>query len=232
MPNHRNYLIRLWGVRLIAALAVVGIIATTILDFTTSFWVDHPMLGAYVSGLLLIALGTALVNEWLAARARRRWQEVAALALIQLRDRLTGIREALSNAAPAAATAAARDSVPTYAMAIIGDPAERARLADRIDVQLDEANQVAVTWAPVVVGDGTYVFALNSYVHLVHRAWRVGWMLRRDGGADHTADGPLAEEMAALALDAQQLRGRLDGMIGDLLPWPASFGLRPGAATG
>lgn len=213
MPNHRRYLIRLWSVRAVAALAVIGIIATTVLDFTTSFWEEHPMLTAYVSGLLLIALGSALVNEWLSARSRRRWQEIAALALIQWRDRLTGVIEAM----PARAALADRD--------------ERSQLAARLGAQLDDAYQVAVTWAPLVVGDGTYVFALDSYVHLIHRTWRVVWVLNRDS-ADQMSPSPLADEVAGLERDARLLRGRLDTMIGELLPWPAHFGPRPGATTG
>ena len=55
-------------------------------DGRDGFWIDHPMLGALVSGALLLFLAGLVVDKWLQARGARRWRFVAKVGCLTLAD--------------------------------------------------------------------------------------------------------------------------------------------------
>jgi hypothetical protein len=71
--------------RAAAALSLVALIAITVSDFTlTHFWDENAMVTSVVADILVLVVGVAVVNEFLTARSRRRWQLVAEYALVEL----------------------------------------------------------------------------------------------------------------------------------------------------
>ncbi len=235
--------------RLAAALSVLAVIATAVSDFFTDFWVDHPMAAAYTSGLLLVVVGIAVVNEYLASRDRRRWTTVAALAVTELRDSSRELTVALaallgvvpSGGGPGGLREFLRTAEATGQSRALSEVAAR-RLADgqlagevveTIDQCLPAAQLVAARWAPVMVADDTYVDVIDHYVDLLNRVWRVQWALSEDAILDHGKRPPIpavAAELADVCVDLLDFQHQLTGTIRSLLPWPESFGAPPTAA--
>lgn len=71
--------------RLAGGLSVVALVAVTISDFTfTDWWDDNAMMTSIVADVLVLVVGVAVVNEFLAARSRGRWRLVAEYGLVEL----------------------------------------------------------------------------------------------------------------------------------------------------
>lgn len=236
-------------IRVVGGIAIVGIAVTSILDLRTDYWARHAMITAYVSGLLLIALGTAVINEFLSNRALRRWRTVAALAITQLRDsarRLAVEVGALLDIGdddqlrPASLAAVIRESDRAgHDTAIAGivldhlrEPGFVARLCSCIERALPTAQDVAAAWAPTMVSEASYVWLLDEYVDLLNRIWRVRWALSVDA-SERPESSPsaaaVARELADVVVDLVAFQSRATEVIRSLLPWPAEFGPAPSA---
>jgi hypothetical protein len=239
---------RLVVIRVVGALAIVGIAATTALDWLSDFWIEHPMATAYTSALLMLVLGIAVINEYLAARSRRRWHTVAALAITDLRDSTRDFADELASAVGVTdATAGggperlrqfleeAEDlgrstALADLARSTISDEAAGRALRTRITGGLARAQPIAVRWAPVMIGDGEYVGELDEYVDLLNRVWRVSWALSpaaSRGGRAAPPTSAIAEQLADAIVDMLAFQARLTVEIRHLLPWPESFGPAP-----
>jgi hypothetical protein len=71
--------------RLAGALSLVALILITISDFTfQEFWDTNAMATSIVADVLVLIVGVAVVNEFIAARSRDRWRLVAEYGLIEL----------------------------------------------------------------------------------------------------------------------------------------------------
>lgn len=77
--------ISITNTRLAGALSLLALVLITISDFTfTEFWDENAMATSIVADVLVLVVGVAVVNEFLATRARRRWQLVADYAVVEL----------------------------------------------------------------------------------------------------------------------------------------------------
>src|SRR5829696_3923002 len=66
--------------RIAGALSLLALAAVTVSDFLlTDFWDRNAMATSVVADVFVLMVGVAVVNEFLAARSRRRWQLVADL---------------------------------------------------------------------------------------------------------------------------------------------------------
>jgi hypothetical protein len=71
--------------RLAGTLSLIALVLVSISDFTfTEFWDENAMATSIVADVLVLVVGVAVVNEFLAARSRSRWQLVAEYGLVEL----------------------------------------------------------------------------------------------------------------------------------------------------
>ncbi len=232
-----------WG----TGAAILAVIALMVSDSFTSFWIEHPMTSQFVVGLFLIIVGAAVVSGFIAARARRNWQTVAALAITQFRD---GTRELLACVTAALATseeatdgsARARSvhspvpidlpEVERLTQLLLATDNGSQRMLTSIENVLPQAQSVAASWAPVMVSEPDYAELLDLYVDLLNRAWRITWALdKRLAGSPLPEPGAIATELRDLVADASDTERVYTTYIRSLLSWPASFGPAPGRAS-
>lgn len=233
-------------IRIAGAIAIVLSLLCILSDWFTEFWASHPMATAFVSGVLLIVVGGAVVNEYFANRARRQWQTVAALAVTQMRDGARGIGSSLGTIygmedsgssstlnLQAVAFSPAGDGESKLfeiGLEVLSDTERKDALAQEILVHIEAGQQVAATWAPVMINETSYVWVLDRYVSMLNRSWRVLWAIDdKDlrAGQEAPPDAAVATELADLAIDLVTFERDLTTMIRDLLPWPTSFGPAP-----
>jgi hypothetical protein len=78
----KSYLV---GTRVLAALALLGLVAGVVLDeVTRSFWARNALLAGLVSSLIVVMLSVAVVNEVVERRKRRRWSVLAQYVMLEL----------------------------------------------------------------------------------------------------------------------------------------------------
>ena len=71
--------------RLAAALSLIALGFISVSDFLlTNFWDQNAMVTSVVADVLVLIVGVAAVNEFLAGRSRRRWRRVADYSLTEL----------------------------------------------------------------------------------------------------------------------------------------------------
>src|ERR1700689_1510837 len=67
--------------RLLAALAVAGLVAGVLSDVIgVHFWDEHPLLAGLTANVIVVLLTAAVLNEVLQSRSRRRWRVLAQCA--------------------------------------------------------------------------------------------------------------------------------------------------------
>lgn len=71
--------------RLLAALAVAGLVAGVVSDVIgVRFWDEHPLLAGLTANVIVVLLSVALLNEVLQSRSRRRWRVLAQYVMFEL----------------------------------------------------------------------------------------------------------------------------------------------------
>ena len=70
--------------RIAAAIALVALAAGAASDFLLDFWARNVMLTSVVANLLVLMVGVAVVNEYLAGRSARRWRLLGQFVLLEL----------------------------------------------------------------------------------------------------------------------------------------------------
>jgi hypothetical protein len=167
----------LHGTRLAAGLSLVALVAITISDFLlTDFWDRNAMATSIVADVLVLVVGIAVVNEFVAYRSRRRWQLVADYALSEL---ASACRHAWITLAEWTGLASRREAtrdefrgildrhgvhrVTELATQAANDPDAHRRLADLVTELAATSRLGLATWAPVLV-ETPYSSALNRYV--------------------------------------------------------------------
>src|ERR1700690_4445848 len=71
--------------RLLAALAVAGLVAGVVSDVVgVRFWDEHPLLAGLTANVIVVLLSAALLNEALQGRSRRRWRVLAQYVMFEL----------------------------------------------------------------------------------------------------------------------------------------------------
>lgn len=217
-------------IRAVGIAAVVVAVLLCLSEWWTGFWSEHQMLGAFVSGLILFAIGSALVNEYLAARSRRRWRTVAALALREFQASCHRIEQSVNGVLNEASTGHVRHSaaelsgIRDSASEVISDAQRRLALKQAIDDQLQSARPTVIAWAPVMIGESHYVGYLEQFVGVLGRAWRISRGLDTPGVSDEAIVAELMDWMLSVA----RLEVVLSTEVEKLVPWPTAFGDPPG----
>jgi hypothetical protein len=71
--------------RLLAALAVAGLVAGVVSDVVgVRFWDEHPLLAGLTANVIVVLLSAAVLNEVLQSRSRRRWRVLAQYVMFEL----------------------------------------------------------------------------------------------------------------------------------------------------
>jgi hypothetical protein len=71
--------------RLLAALAVAGLVAGVVSDVLgVRFWDEHPLLAGLTANVIVVLLSVAVLNEILQGRSRRRWRVLAQYVMFEL----------------------------------------------------------------------------------------------------------------------------------------------------
>ncbi len=71
--------------RLLAALAVAGLVAGVVSDVIgVRFWDEHPLLAGLTANVIVVLLSVALLNEVLQSRNRGRWRVLAQYVMFEL----------------------------------------------------------------------------------------------------------------------------------------------------
>ncbi len=167
----------LHGTRLAAGLSLAALVAITISDFLlTEFWDRNAMATSIVADVLVLVVGVAVVNEFLAYRSRRRWKLVADYALSELssacRHAWVMLAELIGIANRREATREEfrlildrQDEARTIELATEAakDPDSHRRLQELVAELAATSRLGLATWAPVLV-ETPYSSALNRYV--------------------------------------------------------------------
>jgi hypothetical protein len=166
--------------RIAAALSLVALLCLTVSDFVlTGFWDKNAMATSVLADILVLIVGVAVVNEFLAARSRRRWRLVADYSLVELASecrrvwvRLAetiglGRRADFSREDFRALLMGAEDEdrLEQRAHEFACDADARRELQRVVGELVEAARDVLTSWAPVLI-ETPYSGALSRYVEL------------------------------------------------------------------
>ena len=158
---------------------------------TSDFWVDHPMFGAIVSGIVLLGVAVMGVDEWLRRREVAHWQIVAKVAFQDLAQEMLMSARALARLTDIDrfTDRAAQGLDPTFGTRVSayfdshpaeGDLAARVEaLADRPDwiafaatglqATKDSLRQAVARWAAVMLTTTDLAAVLDHIANLATR---------------------------------------------------------------
>jgi hypothetical protein len=167
--------------RVAAALSLVALLCLTVSDFVfTGFWDKNAMATSVLADILVLIVGVAVVNEFLAARSRRRWRLVADYSLVELSSECRrvwvqlaetiglGRREELSREDLRALLESPADderSLERCAHSFARDPDCRRELERVVGELVGTTREALTSWAPVLI-ETPYSGALSRYVEL------------------------------------------------------------------
>ena len=167
--------------RLAAALSLIALAFISVSDFLlTSFWDRNAMVTSVVADILVLIVGVAVVNEFLASRSRRHWRRVADYSLTELSSSCrhvwinlaetigVGRRDEASREELRALVQSPPDeegSLDRLAHRFAADAAAPSRLKPVVEGILRTSRAVLTSWAPVLV-ETPYSGALSRYVEL------------------------------------------------------------------
>ena len=166
--------------RLAGGLSMLALVLITISDFTwTDFWDENAMATSIVADVLVLIVGVAVVNEFLAARARRRWQLVAEYGLIELsrscRRLWVGLSELIGVGSRSALTReemrelvgdrANTDELIGLAEQASATPELRRALRTVVTEEAASSRRTLAGWAPVLM-ESTHSDALARFAEM------------------------------------------------------------------
>jgi hypothetical protein len=177
--------------RVAAAASLLALAAVTASDFfLTEFWNENTMATSVVADVLVLIVGVAVVNEFVAARARRQWSMVADYALVELGSssrhvwiRLAeevgiGSRQELTRD-EMRQNIEDRDRLRGCTLSAVADPEGRERLHEVV-AQLVSASRATLTnWAPLLV-ETPRATSLSRYIELQALLSRIDLVLWED----------------------------------------------------
>jgi hypothetical protein len=179
------------------ASAIVSIIALAIVsvsDFVfTGFWDQNAMATSVLADLLVLVVGVAVVNEFLAARARREWRLLSDYGLVELGEiaRHTwvmlaqqigvGKRESLtlSELRDLVRSARGEETVRDLALAAATDDERRRSLHQLVSELADDARARLGRWAPMLL-ETNLPRVVTRFVRLQVRLTRLQTVLWED----------------------------------------------------
>jgi hypothetical protein len=177
--------------RLAAAISVVALIAITASDFfLTEFWNENTMATSVVADILVLIVGVAVINEFVAARARRAWILVADYALVELASSCrhvwvqlaeeigVGSRQEMTKE-ELRAVIEDTDRLKRCASAAVSDPESRPRLHEMVAELVAGSRATLTNWAPLLVATPR-ANSLSRYIELQTLLSRIDLVLWED----------------------------------------------------
>lgn len=180
--------------RLGAAVSLMALAVVAVSDFLlTNFWDRNAMVTSVVADVLVLVVGVAVVNEFVAARERRQWRLLADYGLVELGEiaRHTwvmlaqqigvGRREALtlSELRELVRSRQGDEALRDLALRVASDEKQRKSLHDLVADLADNARARLGRWAPVLV-DSPFPGQVTRFVHLQARLTRLQTVLYED----------------------------------------------------
>jgi hypothetical protein len=172
------------GRRTFAVLAILLLLAVGGSDlFIAGFWLNHPMLTAIVSALVVVLLSVAVIEVVLSRRSERRWRILAQTALIELGEaanttwrtlaevlELHGASEMSPDRVRAALASDAKGpKVRREIEAALMNTQLREQLAGKLTERLAEGHQILGRWAVALTASATYAEIFDQHVELYGR---------------------------------------------------------------
>jgi hypothetical protein len=212
--------------RVSALVSLIALAVVALSDFLlTNFWDRNAMVTSVVADVLVLVVGVAVVNEFLAARTRRQWRLLADYGIVELGEvaRHTwvmlaqhigvGRREDLSlrELRDLVRSPQGDESVHELALRVATDDTRRRSLHDLVADLADNARARLGRWAPVLV-DSPFPRPVTRFVHLQARLTRLqtvlwedalGWRPSYEGSGD-------ADWIAGRVANVIQLGSQLD----------------------
>ncbi|HEX6116153.1 MAG TPA: hypothetical protein VFY99_03570 [Solirubrobacterales bacterium] len=189
--------------RLAGGLSLLALILISISDFTwTEFWDENAMATSIVADVLVLIVGVAVVNEFLSARARRRWQLVAEYGLIELsrscRHLWIGLAELIGVGSRSALTRdemreAVRDHAKTgelvrLAEQAVATPEQRRDLRAVVAEEAANSRRTLTGWAPVLV-ESAHSEALGRFAEMQALVTRLDLVLELEAAGKRPSSG-------------------------------------------
>lgn len=188
------------GTRLLAGLAVAGLVAGLVSDLLgVRFWGNHPLLAGLTANVIVVLLSVAILNEAIQSRSRRRWRVLAQYVMFDLaynaRMIWTGVLEVAGllpvEASPGASLetggAVVRDE-PRLRAAIrqvLADDQRRQMLYQELAGSARDSDEIVSRWAPVMLNADAYAEIIDRHVELAgDMAWLKGLVAESDPAVD------------------------------------------------
>jgi hypothetical protein len=228
--------------RLGAVLSVLALVAITVSDFVlTGFWDRNAMATSVVADILVLVVGVAVVNEFLAARARREWRLLADYGLVELGESArhiwvnlaehvgVGKREALTldEMRELVRSPQGEEATRELALSIATDTERRQSLHGLVADLAEGARSRLGRWAPVLV-ETPYPRAITRFVHLQARLTRlqtVLWEDSRNWRPSYEGSGD-TEWIADRVTNIIHLGSRIDVELLETVEHPERWGQR------
>ena len=229
--------------RFSAALSLVALAVAALSDFLlTGFWDRNAMVTSVVADVLVLIVGVAVVNEFLAARARREWRLLSDYGLVELCETArriwgalaqhigVGRRESLTlgELRDVVRSREGEETIGALAREVAGDASRRQELHQVIAELADDARDRLGRWAPVLV-ETPHTRTVTRFVELQMQLTRLQTVLLEDSRnwrPSYEGSGD-SEWIAARIEDIIRLGSRLDLELLSTVEDPDRWGWGP-----
>ena len=176
------------------ALLTAGTAVAIVEDFASDVWADRPMLAALAGGVLVLGWTVVLVNQYLAARERRRWLTVAASALedlgrvaraawmqlvINLRLMIV-VEPQVAVLRAEMMSAEGRLQLRAAARRIAGGVEGRAQIFDQLHQIAETSRAVLALWTPIMITQPDEATHLGDFADFHRRVVQLLGFLSRE----------------------------------------------------
>jgi hypothetical protein len=186
--------------RLLAALALAGLVAGVVSDVVgVRFWNEHPLLAGLTANVIVVLLTAAVLNEILQSRSRRRWRVLAQYVMFELAHNArmvwTGVLEvagllptdcSVSESLEAGGRAVADTARLSPAIRQVLSDGERRRvLRQELARCASVSDEVVGRWAAVMLNAEAYAGIIDLHVELASDlAWLKGLVAEPNPAVD------------------------------------------------
>jgi len=228
--------------RVSAILSLIALVLVSVSDVVfTGFWDRNAMATSVIADIAVLIVGVAVVNEFLAARARREWRLLSDYGLVELgevarqtwvmlaqqigagqRESLT-LNELRNRVQP-------EDTIRKLALAVATDDVRRRSLHDLVAELAENAGARLGRWAPVLVGT-PFPETITRFVRLQARLTRLQTVLWEDSlnwRPSYEGSGD-ADWIAERITDVIHLGSRLEVELMSVVKHPDRWGWGAGA---
>jgi len=206
--------------RIAAILALSALAGGVVSDVVSNaFWAQHSLLAGVVSGVIVVAVSIAVIDEVLSRRRKQRWSVLAQYVMFELVRNARMIWSGILETAGLLPTTADQESIdagaglvrdtPRLTAALRGlldDSAGRAGMHAEIAFLADHADEVLGRWAAVMLNAEEYAEVLDRHVELVGDITWIAGLLDSSSPPDDAR-----RQRRARSSPAIQIRSELGG---------------------